>query len=202
MKHYLLFAYFLFVLTTNNYCQTFNSIDTNAKLTNKDLSNQLKQDTVPTIEIKRTKKKSLTPIYYVNGVRRASTFLITLNPKLIDSINVVKNQKENGDINHSGEIHIKMKKEYRPNLISLNELRLKYAKDEKKPTVFMLDNEIIKEKYGEYIVDEKYILKIIIDNIEDEQQNIDIQFIRLLTRKDENIKQANEIRIRGNESGN
>ena len=95
-----------------------------------------------------------------------------------------------------------MKKEYRPNLISLNELRLKYAKDEKKPTVFMLDNEIIKEKYGEYIVDEKYILKIIIDNIEDEQQNIDIQFIRLLTRKDENIKQANEIRIRGNESGN
>jgi len=204
MKQYLLFAYFLFVLTTNNYCQTFNGIETNAKLTNKDLSNQLKQDTVPTIEIKRTKTKtkSLTPIYFVNGIRRASTFLNTLNPKLIDSINVVKNQKENVDINHSGEIRIKMKKEYRPNLISLNELRLKYAKDEKKPTVFMLDNEIIKEKYGEYIVDEKYIFKIIIDNIEYEQQNIDIQFIRLLTRKDENIKQANEIRIRENENGN
>ena len=200
MKHYLFIAYFLFGLTMNDYSQTFTNIETNAKLTNTDLSKQLKQDTIPTIETKSTKRNGLTPIYFVNGIRRPSTFLNTLNPKLIDSINVVKNKKENGDINHSGEIHIKMKKEYSPNLISLNKLKLKYTKDDKKPTVFMLDNDLIKEKYADYLVDEKYILKIIIDNIKDEQQNIDIQVIRLLTRKEENIKQDNEIRIRGNQN--
>lgn len=200
MKNYLLIAYLLFGLKMNNYSQTFTNKETNAKLTNTDLSNQLKQDTIPTIETKSTKTNGLTPIYFVNGIQRPSTFLNTLTPKLIDSINIVKNKKENGDINHSGEIHIKMKKEYSPNLISLNKLKLKYAKDDKKPTVFMLDNDLIKEKYADYLVDEKYILKIIIDSIKDEQQNIAIQLIRLFTRKEENIKQTNNIRIRGNQN--
>lgn len=200
MKKFLAIACFLFSGATNGFSQTANSLVVDNKLTNKSLHSQLTNDSLPIVEITKITTKSPTPIYYVNGTRCNPTFLNTINPKNIDSITVVKRPQEIGGPNQNGEIHIRMKKGYHPNILSLDELKRKYATDVRKPTIFIIDNTIIEDDYANYLVDEKYILKIMIDTIKNEQEKIDIQVIRLLTRKDENIQQTNRIILRGNEN--
>ena len=68
-----------------------------------------------------------------------------------------------------------------------------------KPVVFMIDGNIINGNYDKYMVDEDYLLRIIVDKIENTKDNIDLGLIKLLTKSDENIKKVNEIRIRGTE---
>jgi len=63
----------------------------------------------------------------------------------------------------------------------------------------MIDNEIISGEYNKYIVDEKYILKIIVEKIENKEENLQVNIVRLLTKTEENIKKSKQIWIRGTE---
>lgn len=47
------------------------------------------------------------------------------------------------------------------------------------------------------IVDENYILKIIIEKIDNKEENLQVNIIRLLTKTEENIKKSKQIWIRG-----
>lgn len=98
-----------------------------------------------------------------------------------------------------GKLSIKTEAGYRPQFISLNNLKLQYTQIKNEPVIFMLDNEFIKEDYDQYIVDLKYILKIIVDKIDLPDNKLQINVIRLLTRSEENIRKSKEIHIRGSE---
>ena len=63
--------------------------------------------------------------------------------------------------------------------------------------MFMIDGSIINADYDKCMVDENYLLTIIVDKFENTQEKIDLGLIMLLTRSDENIKKSKEIRIRG-----
>jgi hypothetical protein len=137
------------------------------------------------------------PAYFLNGKLVNETVLGTLNPNQIESINVIKENIQIDSIRYSGQIHIKTKNGYEPKLISLNDLKDKYTNLKNKPAVFMIDGSIINANYATYMIDETYLLEIIVDKIENTQQKIDLGLVKLLTKSEGNIKNSKEIRIRG-----
>jgi hypothetical protein len=139
------------------------------------------------------------PAYFLNDKLVSETLLGTLNPELIDSINVVKANIQIDSIQYFGQIHIKTKSGYNPKLISLTHLKDKYTNLKSKSVVFMIDGNIINADYDKYMVDESYLLTLIVDKIENSKENISLGLIKLLTKSAENIKKSKEIRIRGTE---
>lgn len=140
------------------------------------------------------------PAYFINGKLINETLLGTLNPTQIESINVVKDSIQIDDIRYYGQIHIKTKSSYTFKLISLTDLKNKYTNLKNKSVVFIIDGSIINADYDTYMVDENYLLTIIVDKIENTKEKIDLGLIKLLTKSDDNIKRSKEIRIRGTET--
>ena len=56
------------------------------------------------------------------------------------------------------------------------------------PIIFYINNSIIKEDYDQFLVDEKYILIIIVNTFENKKEH--------LQEPKENIEESKEIRIR------
>ena len=133
--------------------------------------------------------------YYLNNELVSSTIFI--NPNIIEGINVVHDTMELYGVKYYGKIFIKTKLAYKPKIISLTSLKEKYTNLQNQPSIFMIDGIIINEDYDHYIVDENFILKIIIDKIQNEKQNINIGLIKILTRSEENIRKSKNIIIRG-----
>ena len=139
------------------------------------------------------------PAYFLNGKLISGTVLETFNPALINSVDVVKEKIKIDGIEYFGQIHITTKSDYQPSLISLTALKDKYTNLKDKPTVFMLDGRIINGDYDKYLVDENYLLTLVVDKFENKKDNISLSLIKLLTKSPENIKKSKEIRIRGSE---
>ena len=152
-------------------------------------------DTAPFVEYDQTENIGLQPAFYINGKFSSSTIIRAVDPMLIDSIHITKREIEIENKKHYGQIFIQMKNEYTPQIISLPDLASKYTNIKNGLTIYMLDNDIIKENYDECLVDETYILKIIVSTIEMDKENVNV--IRLLTKSKENIEKIREIRIRG-----
>ena len=152
-------------------------------------------DTIPSV--KYVQDTGLQPAFYINGEFSTSPINSVVDFKLIDidSLSVEKVEIEIENKKYGLHIFFKTKDEYTPKLISLTNLAAKYTNLKDEPTIFMLNNEIIKGSYDQYLVDEKYILQIVVNTIEMEKENINV--IRLLTRTDENIEKSRRIIIRG-----
>ena len=84
--------------------------------------------------------------------------------------------------------------------MTLNELKKQYTKLSDLPTVFLLNDEIINTNYDEFLVDEKFILKIEVETMENANEKLNLQFIKIITRTEENLKQANTIILRGKQA--
>jgi len=179
----------------------FGQIDNlNAKVVfNPNKFEKIGEDTIPQISYASPNVSDRIPAYYINRKYINGIILKTLNPQLIDSINVVKRDTEIDGKKYYGQIYIQLKKDYYPKLITLTDLKLKFTKPTSTPSIFMLDNEIISGDYSKYIVDENYILKIIIEKIDNKEENLQVNIIRLLTKTEENIKKSKQIWIRGTE---
>jgi hypothetical protein len=160
---------------------------------------ELEKDTSIKVVYANKESNINKPAYFLNGKFVSETLLGTLDPNQIDSINV-KGNIQIDNIRYSGQIHIKTKSSYAPKLISLTDLKEKYTNLKNKSVVFMIDGIIINDDYDTYMVDESYLLTIIVDKIENTQEKIDLGLIKLLTRSDENIKKSKEIRMRGTEA--
>ena len=178
MKNIIVFSFLL--LTANTYGQTISNDSTIKVIYAEDLH------------------KEKNPAWFING-NFVTNSIMTLNPQMIENINVIKTDSIIDGTKYYGQIYIKTKSEYNPKLITLTSLKEKYTNLENQPVVFMIDGNIVNGDYDKFVVDENYILQIIIDNIKNEKENIDLKIVKLLTKSEENIKKSNEIRIRGNE---
>jgi len=152
-------------------------------------------DTVPMVVYSKTESVVRQPAFYINGKLSSQTRLKTTDPMLIDSIHIEKKEIEIEGKIYYGQVFLKMKREYNPQIISLTDLVEKYTNIKSGHTIFMIDNDFIKDDYDQCLVDEKYLLKIIVDTIEKGKENVNV--VRLLTKSKENIEKAKEIRIRG-----
>ena len=138
--------------------------------------------------------------HFLNDELVSYTLVETLNPKLIESINVVKSKIQINQVDYDGQIHIKTKNQYNPKAISLSALKEKYTNLKNKPTIFMLNGNVINADYDKYVVDENYLLTIIVDKVENSKEKIDVALIKLLTKSEENIKKSKEFIIRGTQT--
>ena len=137
------------------------------------------------------------PAYFLNGQFMNQSLMTTLNPQMIDSMNIVKESIQIGEVNYYGLIYLKTKNGYTPKQISLTALKEKHTDLKNKPVIFMINSDIVKADYDNYMVDENYILQIIVDNVTMEKEGINLGIVKLLTKSEENIKKSKEIWIRG-----
>ena len=159
----------------------------------------MEHDTPVVVHLSAERKKIETK-FVLNGEIVASQTLETLNPDFIESIRVEKDK--NSIDNYNGTIFITTKNAYQPKLITVQNLLNTYLDDlsqSDKKLVF-LNNKVIHEDLGTYMVDERYILKIEVEKKVDSAQNIDLYIINLIPRTRENVEKANTIIIRGQES--
>ena len=136
--------------------------------------------------------------FFLNGQAFTEHGLEMLDPQDIEGITVKKDSMLVNGHMYTGQIYIDTKKEYQPKLISLNQLKEKYVKlDNESPTLFMLNDKLIENNYDTFKVDEKHILSIEVQSVNNSQEDININVIKLISKTEENIKKANTIRLKG-----
>ena len=136
------------------------------------------------------------PAFFYNGKLIDYSLMSAFNPENIATMNVVKKDTIIDSVKYYGRIMIQGKTTSNQNYISLNEFKLKYISPSENATVFQIDGNIIDADYDSYLIDEKYILKVIVTPIENTKQKIKIDFINLLTKSAKNIEDSNQILLR------
>jgi hypothetical protein len=164
---------------------------------NRDMKINSRADTSFKVTYGNKSDTTLRPAIYLDGKHIYSSITTTLNPKIIANIKVEKKYIELNGIKYYGQIFIETNKDYKFDFVSLTELKSLYAELKDAPTLFMIDNQLIKDNYDKYILDQNYLLRINIETIENSKEGIRINLIRILTKTEENIKKVNEIWIRG-----
>jgi hypothetical protein len=176
------------LLFLSNYTtgQIISSLNGNTKIDSV-FSNGL--DTIiNVINIKKDSTQKM-PAFFLDGKYIPASLLSSLktNSNKIKSINIESGLIRIDNIDYSGKVQI----------VSIDNYLPKYTNLNNKPTLFMIDGNLVNEGSSDYIIDAKNILSITVDalNIKDEQ--IDLALVKILTRSEENIKKSKEIRIRG-----
>ena len=136
------------------------------------------------------------PAIFFNGKLVDNTLMSTFNPESIATMNVVKKDTIINSVKYYGRIMIQGKTTSNQNYISLNEFKLKYISPSENATVFQIDGNIIDANYDSYLIDEKYILKVIVTPVENSKQKIKLDFINLFTKSVKNIEESNRIILR------
>lgn len=183
-------------LATNCFAQVKSEKVDELKIANIELSTE--KDSIIKVIYKKETQNNKKPAYFLNGQLTSESILRTLNPNEIGTVNVEKGDFVINNVKYFGKLKIELKSSYSPKLISLNNLKAKYTNLSGNQTIFKIDNEIVNSNYDNFIIDEKFILKIIVENYENKEEKLNVNFINLITKTEENIKKSKQIIIRGN----
>jgi hypothetical protein len=153
-------------------------------------------DTVIKVVYKNNKISKNPPAVFFNSKLVSFDLLKTINPESIATVNVIKRDTIIDSVKYYGQLYIQGKITNNHNYMSLNEFKLKYISPSDNFPVFQIDGNIVDNDYDTCLVDEKYILKVIVTPIENTKQKIKIDFINLLTKSAKNIEESNQIIIR------
>ena len=183
------------LLTLNTFGQIKSENVKGLKITKQETVSE--NDTIITVNYLNKIESNRKPAYFINGELTNESVLKTLNPNEIATINVEKGDIEIENVNYNGKLYIVTKLTYKPILISLNNLKMKYTSIKENSTIFKIDNEIINADYDNYVIDENYILKINVEKFENSEEKLKFNIVNLITKTEENIKKSKEIIIRG-----
>lgn len=143
------------------------------------------------------KSENFQPAFYLDSVKYEVFPRFDISQ--IDSISISKENKKAPN----GRIYIKSKDPKNLHLLSVSDINARYTKNALAPTIYMLDNEILKE-VSTFRIDSAFILKVeILKGSETDYLNVqfpDLTILKIITRTKENIAKQNEIRIRGIET--
>lgn len=153
-------------------------------------------DSLPQVIYKNVQGSKHQTAWLVNDQLAGEFVTKTVNPEQIATVDVRKKSVVIDNITYDSQVTITMKEGYRPKLSSLNELKAKYTNLKDSPVLFMFENDIVQGDYSKYLVDENYLLQIIVEKVEVKSGNLDFYLARLLARTPENIKKSKEIRLR------
>lgn len=121
-----------------------------------------------------------------------------INSDKIETLKVEKKKFEKNGTTYDGKILVEMKSGYKPNFITLKSLTEKHLTLDKNPTLYQINEKVLESNKTEFLIDENFILKIIPAKIKTSNNKIEINLIQIITKTADNIKKANEIRIKGN----
>ena len=157
---------------------------------------EIRNDTTIQVSYVNPNKSEKKTAFYLNEKLFDKRILLTINPNKIKLIDIKSNEVKIDSIKYSGQVFFQLEKDYNPTFISLTDLKLKYTNLKNKPSIFMIDNNIINGDYSKCIVDANYILEIIVEIIEDKEENLKINLIKIKTKTDENIRELKTKHIR------
>lgn len=190
-----LFILLLAFAATSSFGQTANGktpgnvVDTTKK--------QNRDTSLRVVYVNRNKPER-QPAFFLNGKYVKDQGLLgSLNPKWIESVDVLKRDTLIENSSYNGLVYIRTKDGYAPKYISLTDLKNKYTEFKGKMVVFMIDGNFVNANYDNYIIDENNLLTIIVDKLQMEKEKIDLGLIKLLTQSEENIKKRNTLILRG-----
>ena len=118
-------------------------------------------------------------------------------------LSMCREKIEKGKFNFEGKeydakIIVETKKEFNSNFITIDELISKYTNLKKEDKfIYSINGEVANATEKNILVDEKYIMQIKVVKLDKVEENLN--FIKILTRSKQNLNNANEIIIRGNE---
>ena len=183
------------LLVFNCYGQKLTGKVPGLRITKQEIASE--NDTIIKVVYKTEIESNKKPAYFLNGKLINEGILRTINPNEIKSLTVEKNNIEIEKVKYHEQLYIITKSLYKPKLISLNNLKAKYTNLKNNSTVFKIDDNIINADYDNFIVDEKFILKIIVEKFENKNEKLNVNFINLITKSEENIIKSKEIILRG-----
>jgi hypothetical protein len=170
------------ILTLNTFGQIKPEKVNGLKITKQETVSE--NDTIIKVTYKNGIENNRKPAYFINGKPTNESILRTINPNEITTANVEKKNIEIENVKYHEQLYIVTKSTYNPKLISLNNLKAKYTNLKKNSTVFKIDDEIINADYDNFIVDEKFILKIIVEKFENQNEKLNVNFINLITKSE------------------
>ena len=126
--------------------------------------------------------------YFLNDQFINQSLLVSINPELMDKLNVIYKEIQIDSIKYNKQIRLVTKKPYTPKPISLTNLKNKYYPGglKNKQTIFIIDGNIAHGDNDTYEIDQNNLYAITLDR-EYTKDNISIQFIKLTTKSDANI---------------
>lgn len=193
MKNILLFTTML--LSIYGFGQKLTGKVPGVRITNQEISTE--NDTIIKVVYKNENQNNKKPAYFLNNKIVNESILRTINPNEISTVNVEKENIEIENVTYYGKIYFTTKSTYKPKLISLNSLKLKFTNIKENSTIFKIDDSIINGNYENYLVDENNILKINVEKFENNAEKLNINIITIVTKSEENIKKSKEIILRG-----
>jgi len=155
------------------------------------------EDTIPIVSYLNPNLQNTDAAITINGMLINESAMYGFDPQRIESINVLNDSFEINNMKFYGQIQIKTKKAYDPSFISLKDLLLKHTSLKKEPGIIIFDDKIIFDRFSEIFVDEKFILKIEVQEINNDKNKIHFKLVKLVTRTEENVRDANQIFIKG-----
>lgn len=160
----------------------------------------IQNDSIIQVFYKNVVENSNKPAYFLNGKRVNESILKSLHPNEIANVNVEKENFEIDSVKYFGKIEIETKANYKPRFISLTDLKLKYTNIKEHAIIFQIDDEIINADYEKYIIDANCILRVVVEKFENQKEKLNLNFIKVITKSEANLKKAKEIIIRGKEA--
>lgn len=157
-------------------------------------------DTIPKVFYLKNKKKLSPVAWLLNGDVIHEQQVSTINPDMIAAMNIETGIHTIGEKEYDGLIKITTKEAYQPRFLTLNELKSQYTEFSDLPTVFLINGKMVNADYDEFLVDETFILKIEVETMENVKEELNLHFIKIITRTKQNLKKANTIVIRGEEA--
>jgi hypothetical protein len=148
-----------------------------------------------TIKVSVIKEAEGAPAFFLNGKFMYSGTIGFLDPEMIKSINVVKENCEHRGTMYYGKVLLEMKEDYKPVLMSLRKIVKKYVKVEVGKTLFMLNGTVLDVDLDEAMVDKKYVFKIEVQQLIHQ----DLSVVKILTKTKWNIEKSKGLLIRGTE---
>lgn len=138
------------------------------------------------------------PVFYlVNDLTFNSEMLITIDSGKIETVTVRKDPFEKSGIHYSGTIFIKLKSDYEPNFITLEDLAKKYFKTNPESLIFKINGNVVNSDYAKFYVDEKFLLKITADNLETSEFDSKFEVVSLQTKPSKQFRNKKKIMTKG-----
>jgi hypothetical protein len=192
-------AFFMAIIlfSINSFGQINTEKVNGLKITNQDTVSE--NNTIIEVVYKSKIEGKKKPAYFINGKLANESILKRINPNEIVNVKIEKENFEIDNVKYFGKMLIETKDNYKSKFISLNNLKLKHTNIKENSIIFQIDDEIINADYDKYLVDENYILRVVVEKFENQNGKLNLNFIKLITKSEENIKKSKEIRIRGKE---
>lgn len=151
------------------------------------------EDTTPITVFEKKNDKSV--LYLVNDTA-IKEGINTIKPEAIKEMKVENSAIERDGNIYNGSVKIIIKDNYTPELLSVHEFINKYTLLGSEPYLFGIDGKLINALPSDVIIDGKNIMQIKVTKVDRSELLPDFYFINLVIRTEDNVKKANEIRIK------